>query len=58
VRAGNRSAADGAERGRETVLIIEHGPHADDDEGRTARAEHWEGWQHFLPRLPAAVRPA
>lgn len=38
-----------------TLLTIEHGPHADDDAGRTAHAEHWAGWEFFLPRLPAAV---
>jgi uncharacterized protein YndB with AHSA1/START domain len=38
-----------------TLLSIEHGPHADDEAGRTAHAEHWEGWAFFLPRLPAAV---
>jgi uncharacterized protein YndB with AHSA1/START domain len=38
-----------------TLLTVEHGPHADDDAGRTAHAEHWEGWEFFLPRLPAAV---
>ena len=38
-----------------TVLTIEHGPHYDDEAGRTAHAEHWEGWEFFLPRLQAAV---
>lgn len=38
-----------------TVLTIEHGPHPDDEAGRTAHAEHVEGWEFFLPRLPAAV---
>jgi uncharacterized protein YndB with AHSA1/START domain len=38
-----------------TVLNIEHGPHDQDEAGRTAHALHWEGWEHFLPRLPAAV---
>lgn len=38
-----------------TLLTIEHGPHADDDAGRTAHAEHWEGWEFFLSQLPAAV---
>lgn len=37
------------------VLTIEHGPHEDDEPGRTARQEHLEGWEFFLPRLPAAV---
>jgi uncharacterized protein YndB with AHSA1/START domain len=58
VRTEARPPADGAELAGETVLIIEHGPHADDDEGRTARVAHWEGWQHFLPDLPAAVGSA
>ncbi len=40
-----------------TVLTIEHGPHADDEAGRSAHAEHWAGWEFFLPRLPAAVVP-
>ena len=38
-----------------TVLTVEHGPHYQDEAGRTAHAEHWEGWEYFLPRLPAAV---
>jgi uncharacterized protein YndB with AHSA1/START domain len=38
-----------------TVLTIEHGPHYGDEGGRTAHAEHWEGWEFFLPRLQAAV---
>jgi len=44
--------ADGPD---ETVLTIEHGPHADDEAGRAAHAEHWAGWEFFLPRLAAAV---
>jgi uncharacterized protein YndB with AHSA1/START domain len=44
--------ADGADG---TLLTIEHGPHADDDAGQAAYAEHWAGWEYFLPRLPAAV---
>jgi uncharacterized protein YndB with AHSA1/START domain len=44
--------ADGA---RSTVLAVEHGPHGEDEAGRKAHAEHWEGWEHFLPGLPAAV---
>jgi uncharacterized protein YndB with AHSA1/START domain len=40
------AAADGS-----TALGIEHGPHADDEAGRAARAAHREGWEHFLPRL-------
>ncbi len=38
-----------------TRMIIEHGPHADDAAGRTAHQEHSDGWEFFLPRLPAAV---
>ena len=38
-----------------TVLTIEHGPHGEDEAGQTAHALHWEGWEYFLPRLPAAV---
>jgi uncharacterized protein YndB with AHSA1/START domain len=37
------------------VLTIEHGPHHEDEAGRTARAEHWEGWEFFLPRLQSVV---
>jgi uncharacterized protein YndB with AHSA1/START domain len=37
------------------ALAIAHGPHADDEEGRTARAEHREGWEYFLPKLAAAA---
>ena len=37
------------------VLTIEHGPHADDEAGRAAHQEHWDGWQFFLPRLPDAT---
>jgi uncharacterized protein YndB with AHSA1/START domain len=44
------TAADGA-----AVLTVAHGPHADDEEGRKARAEHHEGWEYFLPKLAAAV---
>jgi uncharacterized protein YndB with AHSA1/START domain len=47
-------AADGPDV---TLLTIEHGPHADDEAGRTAHDEHWAGWVFFLPRLPAAVAP-
>ena len=47
VSAQPSASADG------TLLTIEHGPHADDNAGRTAHAEHWEGWEFFLPRLPA-----
>jgi uncharacterized protein YndB with AHSA1/START domain len=38
-----------------TALRIEHGPHAEDEAGRTARAAHREGWEHFLPRLEALL---
>jgi uncharacterized protein YndB with AHSA1/START domain len=37
------------------VLTITHGPHEDDEAGRTAHQLHWEGWEYFLPGLPAAV---
>jgi len=43
------------DEGRSTVLTVEHGPHSRDEAGQTAHALHWEGWEHFLPRLPAAV---
>jgi uncharacterized protein YndB with AHSA1/START domain len=42
-------AADGQ------ALRIEHGPHADDEAGRTARSEHRAGWTHFLPKLATAL---
>jgi len=32
-------------------LTIAHGPHEDDEPGRTARQSHLEGWEYFLPRL-------
>jgi uncharacterized protein YndB with AHSA1/START domain len=38
-----------------TALWIEHGPHAEDEAGRAARAEHREGWEYFLPRLQALL---
>jgi uncharacterized protein YndB with AHSA1/START domain len=44
-----------APAGAATLMTIEHGPHADDEAGRAARAEHWAGWEFFLPRLPGAV---
>jgi uncharacterized protein YndB with AHSA1/START domain len=47
--------AERADDGRSTALIIEHGPHQEDEAGQSAHAEHWEGWEFFLPRLPAAV---
>jgi uncharacterized protein YndB with AHSA1/START domain len=37
------------------VLRIEHGPHADDEAGRTARSEHRAGWEYFLPKLAVAL---
>ena len=42
-------SADGAR------LTIEHGPHGADEAGRSARKEHWAGWQYFLPRLSATL---
>jgi uncharacterized protein YndB with AHSA1/START domain len=47
--------ADPAGAGGSTVLTVEHGPHGEDEAGRKAHTEHWEGWEYFLPRLPAAV---
>jgi uncharacterized protein YndB with AHSA1/START domain len=41
--------------GSQTLLRIDHGPHEDDEPGRTAHRLHWEGWEYFLPNLPAAV---
>jgi uncharacterized protein YndB with AHSA1/START domain len=46
----HREVSDGS-----IVLTITHGPHEDDEPGRTAHQLHREGWEHFLPRLPAAV---
>jgi uncharacterized protein YndB with AHSA1/START domain len=43
-------SSDGA-----AVLTIAHGPHEDNEPGRTAHQLHWEGWEYFLPGLPAAV---
>jgi uncharacterized protein YndB with AHSA1/START domain len=37
------------------LLILKHGPHTDDEAGRQAHQEHWEGWQYFLPRLVTAL---
>jgi uncharacterized protein YndB with AHSA1/START domain len=37
------------------TLRIEHGPYADDEDGRTARADHRAGWEYFLPKLAAAL---
>lgn len=47
--------AEPAAAGSSAVLTVEHGPHGEDEAGRKAHAEHWEGWEYFLPRLPAAV---
>jgi hypothetical protein len=47
--------AESVPDGGAVALIVEHGPHDDDEAGRTAHDEHWAGWQFFLPRLPAAV---
>jgi uncharacterized protein YndB with AHSA1/START domain len=41
-----------------TLLTIEHGPHADDEEGRTAHDAHWAGWEHFLQRGAGRGRAA
>jgi uncharacterized protein YndB with AHSA1/START domain len=38
-----------------TALRIAHGPHAEDEAGRAARAQHREGWEYFLPRLAALL---
>jgi uncharacterized protein YndB with AHSA1/START domain len=45
----------GAAEDGTTTLRIEHGPHAEDEAGRAARAQHREGWEHFLPRLAALL---
>jgi uncharacterized protein YndB with AHSA1/START domain len=47
--------AEPADAGGSTVLTVEHGPHGEDEAGRKAHSEHWEGWEFFLPRLPDAV---
>ena len=47
--------AEPAVGGDSTVLTVEHGSHGEDEAGRTAHALHREGWEHFLPRLQAAV---
>jgi uncharacterized protein YndB with AHSA1/START domain len=39
-----------------TLLTLKHGPHGDDEAGREAHQEHWEGWEYFLPRLVAQLR--
>jgi uncharacterized protein YndB with AHSA1/START domain len=49
--------AEPADGGGSTVLTVEHGPYGEDEAGRTAHAENWEGWEYFLPRLPDAVAP-
>ena len=38
-----------------TLLVVEHGPHADDAPGRVAHAEHWAGWEYFLPQTQLAA---
>jgi uncharacterized protein YndB with AHSA1/START domain len=38
-----------------TQLTVVHGPHGDGATEATARAEHREGWEFFLPRLGALV---
>ena len=38
-----------------TLLTIVHGPHGDGAAEATARAEHREGWEFFLPRLGSLV---
>jgi uncharacterized protein YndB with AHSA1/START domain len=38
------------------LLRLKHGPHSDDEPGRLAHQEHWDGWQYFLPRLVAELR--
>ena len=43
--------------GSPTVVSILHGPHPDDDDGRTERAGHRSGWAHFLPRLETLMAP-
>jgi uncharacterized protein YndB with AHSA1/START domain len=37
------------------LVTIEHGPHGEDQAGRTAHQEHWDGWEFFLPRLAAEL---
>jgi uncharacterized protein YndB with AHSA1/START domain len=39
-----------------TLLTLTHGPHGDDESGRLAHQEHWDGWQYFLPRLAGELR--
>jgi uncharacterized protein YndB with AHSA1/START domain len=39
-----------------TLLTLAHGPHAEDEAGKIAHQEHWEGWEYFLPRLVTALR--
>jgi uncharacterized protein YndB with AHSA1/START domain len=40
-----------------TDLTVTHGPHGAGEAESTARAEHHEGWQHFLTRLAALLAP-
>jgi uncharacterized protein YndB with AHSA1/START domain len=47
--------AEPADSGGSTVLTVVHGPHGEDEAGRKAHALHWEGWEYFLPGLPAAL---
>jgi uncharacterized protein YndB with AHSA1/START domain len=48
------TAAEGDGPGS-TMLVLAHGPHADDEAGERAHAEHWAGWDYFLPRLVAEL---
>ncbi|HEX2221279.1 MAG TPA: SRPBCC domain-containing protein [Candidatus Limnocylindria bacterium] len=41
--------------GAGTLLHLEHGPYGDGPGEADERAEHLEGWLHFLPRLAAAA---
>lgn len=45
----------GADGEGTTELTLEHGPHPDDEPGRTARQEHHEGWEYFLPKLQTVL---
>jgi uncharacterized protein YndB with AHSA1/START domain len=38
-----------------TTLTVIHGKYGENASERAARAEHRAGWEHFLPRLAAAV---
>jgi uncharacterized protein YndB with AHSA1/START domain len=50
-----RTVAVRAAGGPPAGLALAHGPYADDDAGRQARADHRAGWEHFLPRLAALL---